>query len=81
MPLYEYKCLGCGRQFEALVRTGTTPSCPSCQSVELERILSLFAVSSEGTRALNLQRARKAGQKEQLEKKHAEMEEIQHHSH
>jgi putative FmdB family regulatory protein len=45
MPIYEYACRGCGHEFEALVRTGTEPACPSCRSTELERLLSVFATA------------------------------------
>jgi len=45
MPLYEYQCKGCGHQFEDLVLGSITPSCPSCDSQTLERLLSVFAVS------------------------------------
>ena len=41
MPLYEYECRLCGQQFEALVRGGDTPSCPSCKAQDLERLLSV----------------------------------------
>lgn len=55
MPLYEYKCTGCGSQFEVLVRlnAGTTAeaiACPACRSDAVERIFSMFAVSSASTR-------------------------------
>lgn len=43
MPLYEYACKHCNRQFEALVRSAETPECPSCHSRDLERRLSVFA--------------------------------------
>jgi len=46
MPLYDFRCRACSHAFEALVRTGTTPVCPSCQSADLERQISSFAVSS-----------------------------------
>jgi putative FmdB family regulatory protein len=59
MPMFEYACLQCGHTFETLVRTGDTPSCPSCQSVELERLLSLPAVHSSGTHALAMKAAAK----------------------
>ena len=45
MPLYEYACRSCGREFEYLTRADQTPSCPSCSSTELEKQLSVFAVS------------------------------------
>jgi putative FmdB family regulatory protein len=81
MPLYEFDCRGCGHRFETLVRTGDVPACPSCSSTDLERILSLFGVSSEQTRQTNLQRARKANEKVLRDKRIAEHEEIHHHHH
>jgi putative FmdB family regulatory protein len=51
MPIYDYRCRACGFAFEALVRGATAPKCPTCQSRDLERQPSLFAVSSETTRA------------------------------
>ena len=35
-------------RFEYLTREGRTPACPSCQSAELEKQLSVFAVSVNG---------------------------------
>lgn len=49
MPLFEYRCLACDNQFELLVRGGVTPACPACGGTSLEKLLSLFGVSSEGT--------------------------------
>jgi putative FmdB family regulatory protein len=46
MPLFEYDCLSCGHQFEYLTRDGQTPSCPSCESDELRKRLSAFAVGA-----------------------------------
>jgi putative FmdB family regulatory protein len=46
VPLYDFHCRACGRDFEALVRPPAAPACPSCQSADLERQLSTFAVSS-----------------------------------
>ena len=46
MPLYDFHCRACQHRFEALVRPGGTPACPACQSTDLERQLSTFAVSS-----------------------------------
>jgi putative FmdB family regulatory protein len=48
MPLFEYECRGCGRQFEYLVRRDASPSCPACASVNLQKLLSVFAVSTAG---------------------------------
>lgn len=81
MPLYEYDCRGCGHRFETLVRTGDAPACPSCGGVELERVLSMFAVSSDGTRAANLAAGRKYYAKENRDKAIAIKEYEHHHSH
>ncbi len=51
MPIYEYACLDCGREFEALVRTDTVPLCPNCQSNHLEKQLSVFATAGAPSRA------------------------------
>jgi putative FmdB family regulatory protein len=46
MPLFEYACRECGNKFEYLTRAGQTPSCPACKSADLEKQLSVFAVSA-----------------------------------
>ena len=74
MPIYEYECRGCGHQFEQLIRTGDEPSCPSCQGVDLERLLSQVSMSSEHTRQLHFNRARQAAKRVQRDKDHAQME-------
>ena len=43
MPIYEYACQDCGREFEALVRSDTVAECPACHSRQLARQLSVFA--------------------------------------
>jgi putative FmdB family regulatory protein len=50
MPLFEYECRGCGHHFEYLTRDGQSPSCPSCQGDNLQKLLSTFAVGAEGGR-------------------------------
>jgi putative FmdB family regulatory protein len=45
MPIYEYACKKCGREFETLVRSDTVPDCPSCHSTELDKKLSVFATA------------------------------------
>jgi putative FmdB family regulatory protein len=79
MPLYDYACQKCGQEFELLIRTGDTPTCASCGSTELERLLSAFAVSSEHTRALNLAAGRKAKSKDRKDQAIAQYEYEKHH--
>ena len=43
MPLFEYACKECERQFEVLVRGHETPECPACHGTDLERRQSTFA--------------------------------------
>jgi putative FmdB family regulatory protein len=59
MPIYEYRCKSCEHEFEALVRSGSTPKCAKCESEELERVLSLPSVKSESTHARALGAAKK----------------------
>ena len=52
MPIYEYRCSGCGTEFERLVRASDTPQCPSCHGHALDKKLSVFATaSSQGSAA------------------------------
>jgi len=46
MPIYEYACQDCGREFETLVRSDTVPECPACHSQRLEKQLSVFATGN-----------------------------------
>ncbi len=45
MPLFEYECKGCGKKFELLVRGREAPRCPTCGGEQVEKCLSVFAVS------------------------------------
>jgi putative FmdB family regulatory protein len=81
MPLYEYDCRGCGNRFEALVRGTTAPVCPACQSADLDRVTSLFGVSSDATRQANLQSGKKQQAKANRDKIVADHEAAHHHHH
>ena len=59
MPIFEYTCLSCHHQFEALIRGTKTPVCPECQSEKLEKMFSLPAVKSETTHDLAMRAAKK----------------------
>jgi putative FmdB family regulatory protein len=60
VPIYEYQCRQCSQEFELLVLKATPLECPSCQSSDLEQLLSGFAVSSDGSRAASARTARQA---------------------
>ena len=48
MPLYDFRCRACDHEFEALLRPqDPPPTCPSCRSADLERLLSGFALHTE----------------------------------
>ena len=81
MPIYEYECRGCGHQFEFLLLPTTVAACPSCGGSDLQREISMFAVSSEGTRQQALSDARKRAAGVKRDKDHAEMEYIKNHPH
>jgi putative FmdB family regulatory protein len=81
MPIYEYDCRACGHRFEQLVLAGTIPTCPACEGRELERVVSMFAVSSEGSRQIALSDARKRAAGVKRDKDHAEAEYIRNHDH
>ena len=60
MPIYDYRCRGCGHEFELVVLKSTVVACPTCQGADLEQLLSGFAVSSDGIRQANARSARRA---------------------
>ncbi|MBL0123353.1 MAG: zinc ribbon domain-containing protein [Betaproteobacteria bacterium] len=44
MPIYEYQCRDCNKEFEKLMRSSTpAPACPQCGSTALQKKLSTFA--------------------------------------
>jgi putative FmdB family regulatory protein len=82
MPIYDYKCKGCGKGFELLVLKGTELVCPSCKSKKIEQQVSTFAVASMDMTVARVAKARKSYQtsSEFKEKKVAEAEAIKHHN-
>lgn len=80
MPIYEYSCKQCGREFETLVRAGSTPACPACAGTELERRHSLPAVHSSGTHALAMKAAAKRDKAQGSDMARAQREYELHHN-
>jgi putative FmdB family regulatory protein len=40
MPIFEYRCGDCDRQFEAFVTADRAAECPACRGANLEKLLS-----------------------------------------
>jgi len=82
MPLYEYQCRSCSHEFEVLVRSGDpAPTCNSCGSADLEKLLSHLAVSTEHTRSANFSKARERAKKANKDKEIAQFEYEEKHRH
>ena len=52
MPIYEYKCQSCHKEFELL--SGVTSAaekleCPHCRSSEIDKLFSTFGFRSSGS--------------------------------
>ena len=79
MPLFEYRCTACDSHFELLIRAGSPdPSCPSCGSTALEKIISMFAVTTTGTQLKSYDSIRKQQRKDA---KQAERDRAHDHHH
>lgn len=49
MPIFEYECKSCSNQFEELVSSRETAVvCPSCNSTDTRKLMSVFAASNSG---------------------------------
>ena len=80
MPIYEYHCRKCANEFELLVLKGSpVPACPTCQSEDIEQLISGFAVTSDGISKGRLQAARRklAGSSQVKDQKVAQAEYFQ----
>ena len=82
MPIFEYQCSECRTQFEYLVlHSSSAPKCPSCQSQDLEKVISLCSASSEHTRERALRGAKQRNAKIRNEREYEEHQLAHKHSH
>lgn len=80
MPNFEYRCAGCGHEFECLVlHSSPPPRCPSCESEDLEKQISLPSISSGTTRSRSLRDGRRRGESMRREKKHEDHKQLHRH--
>ncbi|QTA92679.1 FmdB family zinc ribbon protein [Desulfonema magnum] len=49
MPIYEYHCDKCNHNFECLVLGSDQPECPSCNSKEVNKLISACGFITKGT--------------------------------
>ncbi len=50
MPIYEYRCLKCKKEFEAIVfGSRDKVDCPHCKGKKLERLMSSFGFKGGGS--------------------------------
>ncbi|MCP4745424.1 MAG: zinc ribbon domain-containing protein [Desulfobacteraceae bacterium] len=48
MPIFEYKCKACDKEFEQLVFGQETPACPVCESNKVCKLMSTCGFVSKG---------------------------------
>lgn len=73
MPIFEFACAACGHIFESWVRKEVgSESCPECAGRELERLISLPRVHSEGRRDRSMRAAKSRDMAQSKEMAHAQ---------
>ncbi|KPA19639.1 Regulatory protein, FmdB, putative domain protein [Candidatus Magnetomorum sp. HK-1] len=49
MPIYEFYCKQCDKDFELLLFSNEKPFCPDCQTRDVQRLLSACGFISKGS--------------------------------
>jgi putative FmdB family regulatory protein len=49
MPIFEYHCMKCDKDFETLVFGKEEVCCPHCQGTKVKKHLSTFSYKNDGT--------------------------------
>ncbi|MBL8814677.1 MAG: zinc ribbon domain-containing protein [Planctomyces sp.] len=52
MPMFEFACEKCEKEFEMLVDRNESPVCPHCGSTRLEKLMSVSSGRVAGSKAL-----------------------------
>jgi putative FmdB family regulatory protein len=82
MPIFEYQCSDCGHRFEYLVLgSAAAPTCPECGAAELEKKVSVSAVTSAGTRKAAVKRMQERNSRVRRERAAEEHEHSHEHHH
>ena len=81
MPIFEYRCSACGDEFELLVlNSSPVAECASCGSQDLEKLMSLSAVSSEQIRSRATSGLRARNRALRNDHAHEEVKRIESHA-
>lgn len=68
MPIYEYRCNGCGKEFEAIQKFSDKPvkKCPRCSGNKVERLISKssFVLKGEGWYSTGYAKKDRSGEKD-----------------
>ncbi len=81
MPIFEYRCVACGAEFEHLVlKSSPVLTCPSCENEAVERIMSINSVSSDHTRRRASRAIRARNQALRKDHAHEEVKRIESHA-
>jgi putative FmdB family regulatory protein len=57
MPLYDYHCDACDKQFELLARSSDVPTCPTCGTSQIKRLVSPIAPAGKAKAVAGAMRA------------------------
>ena len=83
MPIHDYKCRGCGEEFEFLLLKTTVAACPSCGKRDLEQLpTARIAISTAASRQSNFNKAQRAlSNSDEVHDRHnAEIAEFKEHA-
>ena len=80
MPIFDYRCRACAREFEALVIKSSVPACPTCGGEDLEKLVSAPALKSDATHGRAMKAAERRDRKLGDERARAQREYERRHN-